>query len=70
MLMAEWDTVQYGKVQKEEGKAEGKKEGIITACIESVQNLMDSLRISFDEACKILKLSADMVAECRRAIKP
>lgn len=66
MLMAEWDTVQYGQVQKEEGK----KEGVITACIESVQNLMDSLRISFDEACKILKLSADMVAECKRAIKP
>jgi hypothetical protein len=42
-----------------EGKAEGKAEGMQDALLASVKNLMDSLKVTMDEAMTILKIPAE-----------
>lgn len=62
MLFTEWDTKEYGKVQKEEG--------IVLNCIRSVRNLMQNSGFAFDAACKALGLTAEEIEACKREIKP
>lgn len=70
MLFTEWNTKEYGKVQKEEGRAEGRAEGAFLACIRSVRNLMQNSGFAFDAACKALGLTAEEIEACKREIKP
>ncbi len=64
MLMTEWDTNEFGKVQREEGRAEGRAEGIALLC-KSISNLTKNAGKTFDEAVALLGLSEEEIAACR-----
>lgn len=64
MLMAEWDTKEFGKVQREEGRAEVRAESIQYLC-QAIKYLMNMLGKSFEEAVAILGLPEDQIDACR-----
>lgn len=63
--MTEWNTVDYGRVQRAEGRAEGFEEGAIQAHCQSVLAAMKNAKLSFDQASAMLGLTPEEVEACR-----
>lgn len=76
MLMTEWNTEEYGRVQRaegreegrQEGRQEGREEGRIEGLIESLKRLMTNPQVSFQQAATLLKLTPEEVEACSNAL--
>lgn len=68
MLMTEWNTLDYGRVQRAEGRKEGREEGMLAARCESVRALMDTTGKLFEEVVAMLQLTPAEAEECRKAL--
>ena len=64
MLMTEWNTEEYGRIQRNEGREEGRIEGFT----ESLKRLMFTTKVPFQEAAAMLKLTPEEVEACRDAL--
>lgn len=61
MLLTEWNTVDYGRVQRAEGRAEG----VIQTLCKSLQAVMQNAQLSFERASAMLGLTPEEVEACR-----
>lgn len=68
MLLTEWNTLDYGSVQRAEGREEGRKEGMLAARCESVHALIETTGKTFEEIVAMLRLTSEEAEECRKAM--
>ena len=59
MLLTEYNEAEAMELFKEDGRKEGRKEGIDQARVENIKNVMEGLKYTAQQAMDLLKIPVD-----------
>ena len=68
MLFTEYDELAHIKTEKQISYEDGIEVGIERSRRESIRSLMDTMKLSFEEACSALKIPAKEIEKYRTRI--